>query len=169
MRLTPYFLLVPCALGLLFSCAQTGTLTGGLKDEKPPQMLSCVPANYSTHFNSDRIQITFDEYFSLKDISKQLVVSPPMKTKPEFKIKGRLLSIRFTDTLQPDRTYAINFGDALVDLNEANPIKNFQIVFSTGNTIDSLETSGIVWMPSTTSLLKTFSLCFTMAMPTACR
>ncbi|MFA5815517.1 MAG: Ig-like domain-containing protein [Bacteroidales bacterium] len=136
--------LVPCALSLLFSCAQQGSLTGGAKDEKPPEVVSSIPVNFSTRFKSDHIEITFNEYFVLKDIAKQLVVSPPMPKKPDFKIKGKTLEINFKDSLQPDRTYAINFGDALVDLNEGNPIKNFQFVFSTGSRIDSLQASGRV-------------------------
>ncbi len=67
-----------------------------------------------------------------------------MDKKPEFKIRGKELEIVFKDSLQPNRTYALNFGDALVDLNEANPLKNFQYVFSTGTEIDSLEASGKV-------------------------
>lgn len=128
----------------LTSCAQQGSLTGGAKDEKPPEVVSSTPANYTTHFKSDHIEITFNEYFDLKDIAKQLVVSPPMAKKPDFKVKGKTLEINFKDSLQPNRTYAINFGDALVDLNEGNPIKNFQFVFSTGSTIDSLQVGGRV-------------------------
>jgi len=128
----------------LFSCAQQGSLTGGAKDEKPPEVVSSIPANFSTRFKSDHIEITFNEYFVLKDIAKQLVASPPMPKKPDFKIKGKTLEINFKDSLQSDRTYAINFGDALVDLNEGNPSKNFQFVFSTGSRIDSLQASGRV-------------------------
>ncbi|MFA6126233.1 MAG: Ig-like domain-containing protein [Bacteroidales bacterium] len=142
--LSPYFCLLPSAFCLLISCAQQGSLTGGAKDEKPPVLVSSVPANFSTHFKSDRFIITFDEFFTLKDIAKQLVISPPMAKKPEIKAKGKVLEIIFKDSLQPDRTYAINFGDALVDLNEGNALKNFQVVFSTGSTIDSLQSSGKV-------------------------
>lgn len=138
------FCLVSCALSLIFSCAQQGSLTGGVKDSIPPVVVLAVPPNFSTHFESDKIEIFFNEYFALKDIAKQLVVSPPMSKKPDFKVKGRLLNISFKDSLQPERTYAINFGDALVDLNEGNPIKNFQFVFSTGSTIDSLQIGGRV-------------------------
>ena len=134
------------AVIILSSCAQQGSLTGGLKDEKPPEVVSSQPPNFTTHFKSDNIIINFNEYFVLKEIAKQLVVSPPMTTKPDFKIKGKTLEITFKDTLLPDRTYAINFGDALQDLNEGNPKKNFQFVLSTGNTIDSLQTSGQVLM-----------------------
>jgi uncharacterized protein (DUF2141 family) len=136
-------LLLPGLL-IISSCAQQGSLTGGPKDEKPPEIISSIPENYSTQFRAETIEITFNEYFALKDIAKQLVVSPPMAKKPEFKIKGKTLEITFEDSLQPDRTYAINFGDALIDLNESNPIKNFQYVFSTGDKIDSLQAGGRV-------------------------
>ncbi len=128
------------------ACAQQGSLTGGAKDEKPPEIVVSVPPNFTTHFKSDRVEITFNEYIALKEITKQLVVSPPMTKKPEIKAKGKSLEIIFKDSLQPDRTYAINFGDAIVDLNESNPLKNFQFVFSTGSTIDSLQASGRVVM-----------------------
>lgn len=141
-----YLLPVTCALSLILSgCAQPGTmLTGGPKDEKPPEVISSIPPNFSKRFNSDRIEITFNEYFKLKDIAKKMVVSPPMSKKPEFKIKGKSLEIILKDSLVPDRTYAINFGDGLVDLNEENAIKNFQFVFSTGDRIDSLQAGGKV-------------------------
>lgn len=139
----PYLRLVPYALGL-YSCANQGSLTGGPKDEKPPVIVSSEPANFTTHFKSKVIEISFDEYFALKDIAKQLVLSPPMAKKPEFKVKGKTLEITLKDSLLPDLTYAINFGDALVDLNEGNPIKNFQYVFSTGDRIDSLQVGGKV-------------------------
>ncbi|OFY55421.1 MAG: hypothetical protein A2X22_11170, partial [Bacteroidetes bacterium GWF2_49_14] len=136
--------LVPCALCLFLSCAQQGSLTGGAKDEKPPVLVKSEPGNYSTRFTATKVTLTFDEYFELRGISQKLVVSPPMDKKPEFKIRGKELEIVFKDSLQPNRTYALNFGDALVDLNEANPLKNFQYVFSTGTEIDSLEASGKV-------------------------
>ncbi len=138
------FRLSPFALLFLLGCAQQGSLTGGAKDEKPPVLVKSEPGNFSTHFTAKKVTLTFDEYFELRGIGQKLVVSPPMDKKPEFKLKGKELEIVFKDSLQPNRTYALNFGDALVDLNEANPLKNFQYVFSTGSEIDSLEASGKV-------------------------
>lgn len=133
------------ALSLLFiGCAQQGTLSGGAKDETPPVVLKSEPPNYSTNVSTNTFKVTFDEYFQLKNIREKLVVSPPMNEQPEMKIKGKTLEIKIIDTLQPDRTYALNFGDALVDLNESNPLDNFQVVFATGDEIDSLMVSGLV-------------------------
>ena len=41
-------------------------------------------------------------------------------------------------------TYSFNFGQALVDNNEGNPLPFFKYVFSTGSYVDSLEISGNV-------------------------
>ena len=143
--LWPYFGLWPLAFGLMVSsCAQQGSLSGGEKDTEPPKILESTPPNFSTNFSGKTIEIKFDEYFELRNVRQKLVVSPPMKEKPEFKIKGKTLEIKLIDSLQPNRTYAINFGDALVDMHEANPLENFQFVFSTGNEIDSLMMSGTV-------------------------
>ncbi|MCD6332873.1 MAG: Ig-like domain-containing protein [Bacteroidales bacterium] len=133
------------------SCAQQGALVGGPKDETPPKVVISEPPNYSTGITTNSFKITFDEYFVLKNAREKLVVSPPMKERPELKIKGKTLYIKILDSLQPDRTYALNFGDALVDLNENNPLDNFQFVFSTGNEIDSLEVSGRVVNASDTT------------------
>ncbi|MBL0340206.1 MAG: Ig-like domain-containing protein [Bacteroidetes bacterium] len=52
------------------------TPLGGTKDVLPPKIVSIIPAQKSTDFASEDIVITFDEYVQLKEISKQLVISP---------------------------------------------------------------------------------------------
>jgi hypothetical protein len=44
--------------------------------------------------------------------------------------------------LKENATYTINFGDAIQDLTESNPLENFSFVFSTGAVIDSLAIAG---------------------------
>jgi hypothetical protein len=58
-------------------------------------------------------------------------------------------TIRLKDSLKPNTTYSINFGNALKDVNEGNPYKNFTYVFSTGNTIAGGELNGQVQMAQT--------------------
>ena len=48
------------------------------------------------------------------------------------------------DTLKPNTTYTIDFSDAIVDNNEGNPLGNFAFMFSTGESIDTMEVSGTV-------------------------
>src|SRR5258706_58631 len=63
----------------IFSCANQVAPTGGDKDVEPPKILKAIPENYSTNIKTHDIVITFDEYVQLKDISTQLIVSPPLK------------------------------------------------------------------------------------------
>jgi hypothetical protein len=105
-------------------------------------VLESDPPNYSTHFNAKKIQITFDEYIVLDNVNQQLVVSPPMKQKPEVRLKGKTLFIEFMEELKDSTTYTLNFGSSIKDLHEGNKLLNFGYVFSTGNILDSLSIRG---------------------------
>jgi len=133
-----------CGLALLSACAQVVAPTGGLRDTIPPEIVSQVPENQSLNFSSKSFTLEFDEYVVLKDLKEQLLVSPPLNYSLENKTKGKKLIFTLRDTLKENTTYVFNFGNAIVDLNEGNPLPNFQYVFSTGTVIDSLSFSGKV-------------------------
>ena len=69
---------------MVICCAKRGTITGGLKDTIAPKMVNSLPKNFSTNFTGKEIKISFDEYIKLKEINKQLIISPPMKRQPEI-------------------------------------------------------------------------------------
>ncbi len=131
----------------LVSCANRGTPSGGEEDVDPPVILNVVPENFSTNFKGDEIKIYFDEYVKIKDVRKQLIISPPMDTDPTIIPMGgasKYISIKIKDTLQDNTTYAFNFGESIVDNNEENPYPYYRYVFSTGETIDSLSIKGFI-------------------------
>lgn len=139
----------PAAATILFAgafftrCASVGTPTGGPKDSLPPVIVGVAPADYSTHFKSDKILIEFDEYVQLKDLQKELYTSPAMKRKPVATLRGKAVQIQIKDdSLLPNTTYAIEFGSSVSDNNEGNPLHGLRYVFSTGDEIDSLMMSG---------------------------
>ncbi|NLA25347.1 MAG: hypothetical protein GX879_10315 [Bacteroidales bacterium] len=120
-----------------------GSLSGGPKDITPPQIKSAEPENASTNFNSNKVTIVFDEYISLRDLQNKMIVSPPMQPKPEVNVHGKKLIIKLNaDSLQENKTYQINFGNSIVDVNEGNPLNGFTYSFSTGPIIDSLKVAG---------------------------
>ncbi|MFC4723125.1 Ig-like domain-containing protein [Geojedonia litorea] len=138
------FLLVFFAITIT-ACANRGTPTGGEKDVAPPVIIKTEPENFSTNFKSKEIRIYFDEYVKLKNLQKQLIISPPMEYQPEITPLGlasKYIRIKILDTLQPNTTYAFNFGQSIVDNNEENPYPYYRYVFSTGSYIDSLSVSG---------------------------
>lgn len=141
-KLIKYFIVAETIL--LFSCAQRSALTGGEKDELPPQILEVTPQNGSINFSATEISVKFNEFVKLKNIQNQLIVSPIMDEAPKLKLKGKKLIIKPTVPLQENTTYSINFGDAIVDITEDNPYPNFKYVFSTGNELDSLSYAGLL-------------------------
>ncbi len=128
------------------SCAKRGSITGGLKDTLAPVLKSSYPKNFSTEFKGTEIKLTFDEFIKLKDLKKQLIISPPLKNEPLIlpTSVGKIITIKINDTLQPNTTYSLNFGQSIEDNNEGNPLNQFKYVFSTGAIIDSLSISGTV-------------------------
>jgi uncharacterized protein (DUF2141 family) len=140
-----FFLLI---LVSLLQCGRRGgTLTGGPKDLDPPVLVKAEPENLSINFKAKKIRLYFDEYIKLQDIQDQLIVSPPFKYRPEISPQSgvqKYVEIKIKDTLKPNTTYTLNFGQSVQDNNEGNPISFLTYVFSTGNYIDSLEVSGVV-------------------------
>lgn len=138
------FYIIPLSVFLISGCAQVVAPTGGPKDIIPPKPVAYSPEKKSTLFRAKKIEITFNKYIQLKDLSKQFIVSPPLRLLPVPVVKGKTLEISLAkDTLQDSTTYTFNFGNAICDLHEGNPLKNFQYVFSTGAYVDSLSVQGV--------------------------
>ena len=134
-----------CVLAL-GSCAKRGSISGGLKDTLAPVLKICIPKNYSTNFTAKTVQFTFDEYVKLKNVNKQLIVSPPLKYQPEISPSNasKTITLKIKDTLLPNTTYSFNFGESIQDNNEGNPLRQFQFLCSTGSYIDSLAIKGTI-------------------------
>lgn len=135
-------LLYICIVLLCAQCAQITPLTGGKKDETPPKVLSYKPENASLNFNTKVIEVQFNEYIVLKDVANQFIITPQTKEMPDIQASGKKLKITFNEELLPNTTYKMAFGNSVTDLNESNVLQNFEYIFSTGSTIDSLKLSG---------------------------
>lgn len=132
------------ALALIFGCANRMTPGGGPYDETPPKLLKAVPEIRATNVNKQKINLYFDEYIKVKDVSKKVIISPPQLQMPRISAIGKRVMVELLDTLLPNTTYTIDFTDAVVDNNEENPLENFSFAFSTGSVIDTMEISGHV-------------------------
>jgi hypothetical protein len=129
---------------LFYGCAAMQSPEGGPRDETPPKVLKMTPENLTTNFNAKKITIEFDEYIKLNNEFKEFSISPELERIPELRAKLRRLEITLADSLEDNTTYTLNFGKSIVDLNEANELKNFSYVFSTGPVLDSLSIRGTV-------------------------
>lgn len=127
---------------LLWRCANITSPQGGPKDSLPPIIVSAAPNFNTTNFAAKEIFIGFDEYVQIKDQQKEFFTSPLMKKTPTITTSGRGIRITILDTLEENQTYALNFGNSIVDNNEGNRLSDFRYVFSTGGEIDSMVMSG---------------------------
>ncbi len=137
--------LVICCMFLVFaSCAKMVTPDGGAIDRIAPKSERCEPPQNSLNFKDKGFVVEFDEYIVLDNVSQKLLVSPPLKNKPEISAKLNKLYVKGLDSLTENTTYIFDFGNSITDFNEGNRLDNFKYAFSTGSQIDTLSYQGRV-------------------------
>ncbi|MBQ4622438.1 MAG: Ig-like domain-containing protein, partial [Bacteroidaceae bacterium] len=129
---------------IIASCARMGSPDGGPYDETPPVVVRTNPAIGAINNKERRIVLEFDEFIKLQNASEKVIISPPQVEVPEIKTSGKRVIVELLDTLKPNTTYSIDFGDAITDNNEGNPMGQFAFTFSTGTSIDSMEVAGTI-------------------------
>lgn len=131
------------------SCANIVPPTGGPKDSAAPRLIKSVPLDSSNNVRTKKIVLEFDEYITIDNVQQNLVVSPLPERTPIVNSKLKTITITLKDSLEANTTYALDFGNAIKDVNEGNIFKNFTYVFSTGNTISSGTLGGKVILAQT--------------------
>jgi hypothetical protein len=132
-------------IAALYGCANIVPPSGGDKDTTPPILLSTAPADSGLNVRRTKIELRFNKYMVVKELDKNIQLSPILATTPVVMANGRKVTITIPDSqLTVNTTYRIGLGDALTDNRENTPYKNFVYVFSTGSYFDSLELHGRV-------------------------
>jgi len=144
-----HFLLFALLILFFSQCAKKGRPGGGPKDEDAPLFVTADPPYESINFDKNEINIYFNEYIKLKDLNKQLIISPPLNPANPSLISpqgspSKFINIKILDTLKENSTYIFDFGNSVQDNNESNILERFKYVFSTGTYIDSLTLEGSV-------------------------
>ena len=138
------YIFVFCITALVAGCAQVRPISGGEKDTTAPAVIASSPPANSIRFTGNGFELVFDEYVQLRDLQKELLVSPPLKKSPKVKVRQRSVEVSWSDTLHAQTTYIFQFGKAITDLNESNVLNDFSFVFSTGDQLDSMHCEGHV-------------------------
>lgn len=130
---------------LAAACASIGRPEGGPRDVTPPVYVRSNPSPGATRVDRPRVDVFFNENIQLEDISNKLVISPAQQQNPSISSNGKRVSVELRDSLKPNTTYTFDFSDAIRDLNEGNILDGYALDFSTGETIDTLKVSGMVF------------------------
>ncbi|MCB0494592.1 MAG: Ig-like domain-containing protein [Cyclobacteriaceae bacterium] len=135
------FLLIPL---LFWACANRVPPTGGPKDTDPPKLLGSIPKNGSTNVRTREITLLFDEQVVLKNIKKELLITPRIESDYTYKTKKNTIILNLEEPLDSATTYTFNFREGVVDITEGNPAQDLILAFSTGNILDTLQIKGQV-------------------------
>jgi len=146
MRVTlQYFfvtIIVSAFVFVVSGCANIVPPTGGPRDSIPPMLVNATPPDSSRNVKPSKVVLTFNEYVDQLQDVQNIIVSPTLATAPVISSRLRTVTVRFTDTLDANTTYSINFGKSIRDVNEGNVMQDFTYIFSTGKTIDANTLSG---------------------------
>ena len=124
---------------LLSSCANIVSPTGGEKDSEPPEILNKSILEKEGIISVD---FTFNEYIQINKWEEYFYISPPIETRIQKKIKGKVLTLTIEDTLAKNTTYNIDLNNCIKDNNEGNIVDTLNFIFSNSDKIDSFTLSG---------------------------
>jgi len=136
-RKHPLILFFFLSLALVLGCANPVMPTGGPVDKRPPTLRASTPDTFAINVHSGSITLTFDEWVDLKNPDREVQVSPPQENPPKISVRGKSVLLQLQDSLRPNTTYQIAFGEAIRDITEGNPANQLRLVFSTGPILDS--------------------------------
>jgi uncharacterized protein (DUF2141 family) len=124
-------------LAFLSACAQVGVLSGGDKDIVAPKAKRIVPSSGTIRFNEKKIVFQYDEFVQLKD-PQQTIFMVPNDAVIKAYLHKKTLTLSWDTLLQENTTYVLYLNNAVTDVSEGNSaLETF--VFSTGNSLDTLE------------------------------
>jgi hypothetical protein len=141
-------------LVIFYGCAKVIAPEGGTKDETPPELIQVHPPMGTTNFAYKRIELRFDEFFTLKSPQHTIFLNPLSDNELKHQVRGKRLIISLTDTLRPNLTYSLVFDNAIADFNEGNLLPELRYVFSTGNSFDTMGLKGKVLSAETSDFIE---------------
>ncbi|MDZ7370164.1 MAG: Ig-like domain-containing protein [candidate division KSB1 bacterium] len=128
----------------LCTCANQGFPPGGPEDKTPPRVIAAFPPNDSTGVSrTTKVQILFSEPVVPFTVEKALFITPFVGDRIKLKWRGdRQLTIQFSDSLLPNRTYVVTIGAGAKDRRNNMMKESFTLAFSTGEHLDRGQISG---------------------------
>lgn len=130
---------------ILVACATQVAPSGGPEDKLPPRVAAVYPApKTANHPNELYVKLEFDEWINASIPRGAISISPPIEKRLKTEVHGKTLELHSRAVLDTGTTYTVTFAGGIKDLHGNALAKPFQVVFSTGATIDSLTLVGHV-------------------------
>jgi uncharacterized protein (DUF2141 family) len=148
-KAAPLLLLTAC----LFGCASPRPPQGGPVDTEPPEITETYPQTGATRFSEREVRFRFSEYVDHQSVQQAVHISPYFAKPLLFSWSGKVLTVRFPEDLQPDRTYVVSVGASVKDIHAGNVMRSsYSLAFSSGDSLDKGQFRGIVFDEKPTSV-----------------
>ena len=121
----------------IFGCAQVGVLTGGGRDVSAPKIVESTPTMGALQTFPEEITLKFDEFVEVVNPSETFRLEPADAVL-QTNLKQKELRVSLKGTLKPNTTYTLSIVGGIKDVTEGND-SIYQIVFATGNRLDTLK------------------------------
>ncbi len=140
-----------------WACATQVAPGGGPEDKLAPRIAAVYPApNTTNHPEELYVKLEFDEWVNASIPRSAVSISPPIEGKMKFEVSGKTVVLTSRATLDTGTTYTVTFASGIKDLHGNALAKPFNVVFSTGDHIDSLTLSGRVLVNDSMTRKKTY-------------
>ncbi len=121
---------------------------GGPEDKLAPVIAVTTPAQDATNVSRDTdVVLEFSEPVNRPGVEASLYLSPEPGRRLRYRWSGRRLTLDYLDPLPENRTIVVTVGAQAKDLQGNLLESSFTLAFSTGDSIDRGEVSGLVAMP----------------------
>lgn len=121
----------------LSGCAGQYAPSGGPVDKTPPKIVFSSPSQKELNFRSKEIILRFDKYMSQRSVESAVYFPPLTLSQMSFDWSGKELKIKLKKSLDTDRTYILTIGATAIDLRNNYLGRAYNLVFSTGEKIDT--------------------------------
>ncbi len=127
------------------SCASVTPPDGGVRDTESPKLIQSIPNAGAVRMEGRQITLIFNEPVVSDQLATQLTINPESDLgTPRIVERDNVITLTFTKPFKPNTTYVIDFGKTISDITERNKAQIEQLVFSTGEHLDSGQVSGVV-------------------------
>lgn len=140
------FIAAAAAVAGLMACAHVEAPPGGPVDKIPPYVIGAYPAPSATSVERDiAVRLQFSEWVKADGLQGQVILSPALPGKVRIKHEGDQILVDPDSLLRANTTYRLVVPAQIKDMNGVALDSAFELIFSTGKTLDSGVITGRVF------------------------
>ncbi|MBF0430128.1 MAG: Ig-like domain-containing protein [Fibrobacteria bacterium] len=134
--------------GLFLGCAHIEAPPGGPEDITHPTLSAVFPKPGAVNQSMELdVRLEFSEWVNKTLKQSDIFISPALPRQLKYKVNGKMITVNCASRLDSNTTYIISVKNGIKDLHNLPLEKNFNLIFTTGERLDSLSLKGKIFFP----------------------